>query len=333
MPEPERTQKQVAEKYKGNLDYYHRGHFFRRLRWIAFVIVAVGSVAFALSFGKWGKPAFFSTGPISQNHAQLVHDCNVCHEKSQPDLTRGLGLHEAAADPVGKFAQLRDWIARAPAALDSLRPAKFTTTAEQALKGTSLADMDRACIKCHDPQRLHQPQAAALALRRVYHEMPMVFSGACANCHREHVTSARMALPRSEACATCHNDSTRLAATSAHIREEGPPLLGAAAAELADGQRHFVMPRTQQQPVAFKSFAEGHPHFAYEQPGARDPGTIKFNHARHFEADIPPMEAASRLDCRSLAQGHSWSASTTSSTALCHEPSSIRARSSPARRG
>jgi predicted CXXCH cytochrome family protein len=322
MPEPQRTQKQVAEKYKGNLDYYRRGHFFRRLRWITFLVVAVGSIAFALSFGKWGRPEFFNTGPISQNHAQLVHDCKVCHENAQPDMTRGLGLHEAAADPVEKFAQFCDWIARVPSALDSLRPAKFSATAEQALRATSLADMDEACIKCHEPQRLHQPQAAALALRGVFHEMPMVFSGACADCHREHVTSARMALPRSDACATCHNDAAKLAATSARIREEGPPLEHATAALLADGQRHFVMPRPPQ-PVAFKSFAEGHPKFAYEQPGARDPATIKFNHARHFEADIPPI-GGRKLDCSDCHKPEPKGAfmeriSYEKHCALCHE--------------
>ncbi len=322
MPDPQRTQKQVAEKYKGNLDYYRHGHAFRRLRWITFAVVAVGSVAIALTFGSWGQPSFFSTGPISQNHAQFAHDCKVCHEKAQPDLARGLGLPEAVADPVGKFEQLRKWIAQAPAALDSLRPAKFHSTAEDALKITSLADMDAACIKCHDPQRLHQPQSAALALRRVYHELPVVFSGACADCHREHVTSARMALPRSDACATCHNDPGRLAATISYLREDGPPLTGAAAVKLADDARHFVMPRTGQ-PVAFKSFAEGHPKFAYEQSGARDPGTIKFNHARHFESDIPPIGGRT-LACSDCHQPEPKGAfmeriSYEKHCALCHE--------------
>lgn len=297
MPEPQRTQKQVAEKYKGNLDYYRRGHFFRRTRGIAFAVVALGSLLIALTYGKWGRPALFNTGPISQNHAQFMHDCKVCHEKSEPDLSRAAGLDALAAEPAAKIGDIVTWLTggKLSAALGTLAPGKFHHTAEQALRATSLAEMDKACIKCHDPQRLHQPQSAALALRGVHHEMPLVFSGACADCHREHVTSARMALPRSDACATCHNDAVKLAATSMRIHEAGPKLQQPTAAELADGQRHFVMPLPAQS-VAFKTFAEGHPAFGYEQSGARDPATIKFNHQRHFAADIPPIDGR-KLDC------------------------------------
>lgn len=295
MDDPQRTQKQVAEKYRGNLEYYRRGHFFRRTRAIVFALVAVASVAVALTYGRWGRPEFFSTGPISQNHAQFARDCNVCHQDSQPDMVRGAGLDELARDPVGKLAQLRDWIVKAPAAFGALRPPQMRAATEQALDQTSLQKMDQACIQCHDPQRLHQPQASALALRRVHHELPLVFSGACADCHREHVTPARMTLPRSDSCATCHNDAAKLLATSQRIHEPGARTQQPVVAELADNQKHFVMPREARQ-IAFESFAEGHPVFGYEEPGARDPGTIKFNHQRHFQADIPPI-AGRKLEC------------------------------------
>ncbi len=43
MAAPRRTQKQIAERYKGNLGYYNKKHPWRRARrWVSFLAIAGG---------------------------------------------------------------------------------------------------------------------------------------------------------------------------------------------------------------------------------------------------------------------------------------------------
>lgn len=307
-----RTAKQVAEKYKGNLDYFRKPHFFRRLRGIAFALAVLGSLAAAIGFHYYGgRRAFFNTGPISANHAQFSNQCEVCHEGSRDDLAELLRLDKAAAHAReatfpsmdGLPAKARDAVAsgaeKVAAHLDPERARQTAHALGRAvLGGTSLERMDAACAKCHEPQKLHLPQLAALSLRQVSRELPVVGAGACSSCHREHVGSGPMRMPGSESCAACHGSLDRLHESLTLVPTEGA--LASPRPEIrdfGDGQRRFIPPRAApHQPVAFTSFAEGHPPFGYESKDARDPAAIRYNHARHEQADIPLVDGR-RLDC------------------------------------
>src|SRR5258708_7628229 len=88
--EQKRTQKQVAQKYSGHLDYYRQPHPFRRARRVIFVSIVILSLVLSFGFNSIvpDKTAvrFFSTGPLSQNHANLSENCRACHWGTTPDL-------------------------------------------------------------------------------------------------------------------------------------------------------------------------------------------------------------------------------------------------------
>src|ERR1041385_7585743 len=81
MPTPGRTQKQIAERYKGNLGYYKRKHPWRVARWCASFLSIAGGIAGLILFQKRGNEEFFSSGRISSNHAAFARDCAKCHDK------------------------------------------------------------------------------------------------------------------------------------------------------------------------------------------------------------------------------------------------------------
>src|SRR5205085_4132632 len=89
MAKPGRTQKQIAERYKGNLGYYARLHPWRRARAIVSLLSIFGGL-FALWFFYNRTPEkFFNPGALSQYHAHLPNNCSDCHDKS---LVAGRGL-------------------------------------------------------------------------------------------------------------------------------------------------------------------------------------------------------------------------------------------------
>ena len=282
MPSP-RTQKQVVEKYKGNLTYYRHGHYLRWLKLGLFFLSVAGSIAAVMTYPRWGRPALFSTGPISANHAAFAHDCRQCHEDADPDLARRIKpiefLQAARRGELPSGRAAADWL----------------------IQKTALTHMDRACAKCHDPEQLHQPQAAALSMVGILSKITVVHSSSCSQCHREHVGVERMKLPDSRTCETCHNDAARLAASLEIMPiPDATPLTAPASVVLPDGLRHFLVPRSDDRRLAaFKSFADGHPAFGYEASAAKDPTALKFNHQRHGQADIPKINghALNCIDC------------------------------------
>ena len=314
MPGPNRTQKQIAEKYKGNLDYFHKGHYYRRLRAVCFLLAAIGSIAAALTFPYWGKQEYFSTGPISANHASFAQDCQVCHEGANTDLFKVLPIGKAHPAPTGSAdVNLRSINAASPSTkapsltavkssaddpAPGLKKDKLTALAEQGLALTDIARMDRACLKCHDAMHLHQPQTEALQMRTVRRDLPLVHTGSCAVCHREHVGAEPMKLPGAESCAACHYDRSALARTRELLRLNNPHLpTRAENRDLGDGVIRFIAPPGPEgELVTFESYEKGHPPFAYEKPNLRDPAAIEFNHWRHAQPDIPPV-AGRKLDC------------------------------------
>src|SRR5205085_9887573 len=82
-----RTQKQIAERYKGNLGYYKRNHPARLARFcISFLALARGVAGILIYqkmiFRQRASEEFFNSRKISSNHAQYAANCSVCHNKS-----------------------------------------------------------------------------------------------------------------------------------------------------------------------------------------------------------------------------------------------------------
>jgi predicted CXXCH cytochrome family protein len=297
MAGPNPTQKQIAEKYKGNLDYFHKGHYYRRARGICFLLTAIASVGVVFTWSYWGKEELFSTGPISANHAKFERQCQACHEGADPDLVKLFPFKKAGTISLEKMKTAAGTV-QLPS-LETLKlsaekmranadQAHFAALLQQGLEYASISNMDRACLKCHEALDLHQPQAAEMRLRAVSSEFALVHAGGCSTCHREHVGREPMKLPGSEACAICHNDADALARTRILLKTNSERVPKTAEnREIGDGIIRFIAPpKPSGQLATFKSYAEGHPPFEYEQPNLRDSSTIRFNHWRHEQADV-----------------------------------------------
>ena len=90
-------------------------------------------------------------------------------------------------------------------------------------------------------------------------------------------------------CQACHGNRERLLQDLKTIATGGdaPPATGEISDALGDGVRRFFAPRpSPHEPAVFTSFANGHPAFGYQQPGARDPARISYNHQRHEQPDV-----------------------------------------------
>ena len=315
MADQPRTQKQIAQKYKDNLDYYRRGHFLRRLKLLCFLVAILASLGAVFGFRYWATPEYFNTGPISQNHARFAKDCAACHDGGEADMSRALKLDQAITDlkegnlPSVDLDKLKSAGKKfspaemAAAAQRQFSPEKFSAFQKTVIKKSSLAGMDHACLKCHEPFKLHQPQTEALKLRGVHPEMPLVHSDRCSTCHREHVGTGLMKLPGGETCASCHADLKELARTRNVIKVNSPsPPVRPENRDLGDGLNRFIMPQeANAQPAVINTYADGHPIFRYEAADARDPAIIKFNHNRHEQADIPKINGQ-KLDCANCHQ-------------------------------
>ena len=80
MPFSRRTQKQVAERLKGNLDYYNKPHPWRSLRfWTSTLVLLAGFAAVPAYYYFKGPEQFMNPGPISRAHASFANDCAACH--------------------------------------------------------------------------------------------------------------------------------------------------------------------------------------------------------------------------------------------------------------
>jgi len=271
MPENPDSQKNISKGYAGNLSYFRRPHYWRRLRFLCFSLVVTLCALGVFISGKWGSPKKFNPGPLSQNHAHLVDRCETCHTGSGESL--GVDLFEN----ITKLASM-----------------------------SSLEAMDAACMTCHPGTGLHAPQIMTVGFSQV--SQGLVHASSCASCHREHAGPHRMALPSNQTCTDCHgslaklHDSRTLPKQTPSTRVTPLAAAGGQTVDLGEGLRVFLPPaRAPESLAAFESFAHGHPGFGYESPEARDPSDLKFNHARHFRADIPKLNNA-KLDCASCHQ-------------------------------
>src|SRR6266581_2025583 len=147
MPSPERTQKQIAEKYKGNLDYFKKIQPWRLARFlVSFLTLSLGVAAVVL-YQRHGDERFFNPGRLSSNHAALVDQCASCHDKSL--LTGG-----------------------------QLTRIKFKeVVSDRFHHGIAFDPIDKNCAACH----LKQDKRTY-----AFHQPNVVENRSCSVCHQEH---------------------------------------------------------------------------------------------------------------------------------------------------
>ncbi|MEI6714595.1 MAG: hypothetical protein WCO60_12635 [Verrucomicrobiota bacterium] len=268
MDNQSNSQKRIARIYAGNLGYFRRSHYLRTLRLLGFLLMLALCAFAVFGYFKWGVQKAFSPGPLSENHAFLVQNCQACHTGSASDL-------------VQHPEKVRDMVSL-----------------------VALQGMDHACLSCHSGKDLHSPQLqtlhqgnAALSPRQ-----STVHASSCAACHREHAAPQRLALPANQACTHCHASEDRLRESRSLLAQVVPldSAKGGRNLDLGDGVLRFIVPSTEES-HAFESFSKGHPPFAYERSGQVDPAALKFNHARHARSDMPLINNR-KLDCATCHQ-------------------------------
>jgi hypothetical protein len=86
MPLNRGTQKQIAQRFKGNLDYFRKAHYWRRLRFLAILSISlIGTAAIAYFYFRGGE-SIYNPGSISQHHASFANNCAECHEPAKKSL-------------------------------------------------------------------------------------------------------------------------------------------------------------------------------------------------------------------------------------------------------
>lgn len=158
MPEPRRTQKQIAERYKGNLDYYRRLHPWRLARIIISAVTIIGGIVAIWFYEKRGPQDFYNVGTISSPHAHFGSDCKQCHEV--------------------KAGVPQDRVQFAHAVSDRFH------------KGVDFTAIDRKCEVCHKQHTLHAPNVVenrSCSACHMEHQgrdsMRRVALANCAACH------------------------------------------------------------------------------------------------------------------------------------------------------
>jgi predicted CXXCH cytochrome family protein len=248
---PGRTQKQIAERYKGNLGYYKKRHPWRMARWCTSVVALAAGCAGILVFQQHGNEDFFSSGKISSNHAGFAHDCAKCHDKGA-----------ALGDQI-RFATYRQVVT------------------DRFQRGVDFTSVDRKCEECHKRHTLHEPN--------------VIENRSCSVCHQEHLGPGRMSRVTNLDCASCHANGSIMEASSQKGAQLPPDAFHLR--QFPVTQVVFKLPRPSKgYTQVVSSFAGDHPEFQLIREKARDPDVLRFNHQRHFAADIPPVNGQ-KLDC------------------------------------
>jgi hypothetical protein len=256
MATPRRSQKQISEKYQGNLRYYNRLHWGRLARFLVSFLAICAGLAAIIVYQQRGNERFFNPEKLSGSHADLPNGCASCHDKASLSLTGQT------------FAGFRKILS------------------DRFHHDVDFEPIDRNCEACHleRDKRTH-----------VFHQPNVVKDRSCSICHQEHRGRNSMQAVASANCAACHNDSSTMEAAAA----KGMQLPPAAFHFHTQPTQRVVyeMPRPSRgYTKVFESFAGNHPEFQLTTAKARDPDVLRFNHQRHFAADIP-LVGGKKLDC------------------------------------
>jgi len=94
MPSPRKSQKQIAQRYAGNLRYFKLLHPLRRARVLITLACLLVSIAFALIYLDSVRSSrrlelLSSSGGISRAHSRFAKDCRQCHDPAlKPSLEK-----------------------------------------------------------------------------------------------------------------------------------------------------------------------------------------------------------------------------------------------------
>jgi class III cytochrome C family protein len=160
MATPYRTQKQIAERYKGNLGYYKKVHPWRRARRLVTAIFIIGGIAAIWIYQTRGRETFFSAGKLSAEHAGFGNNCASCHDKAL--MTEG-----------------------------PLTPKTFRAIVKERFRnGIPFESIDQKCQTCHTHHAFHEPNVVQNRSCSACHQehqgpgpMKLVASSNCASCH------------------------------------------------------------------------------------------------------------------------------------------------------
>ena len=247
MAIPRRTQKEISERYQGNLRFYDRIHLWRLSRFLVSFFAICAGLAAIIVYQRRGNETFFNPGKLSTSHAALVDGCASCHDKAS--LSRS-----------------------------ALTSARFQgLLSDRFHRGVSFDSIDKNCEACH-LQRDKRTYA--------FHRPNVVKDGSCSVCHQEHRGLNSMRAVASANCAACHNDSSIMEA-AAQKGMQLPPAVFHFHSQPTQRVVYEMPRPARGYTQVFASFAKDHPEFQLDYGKARDPDVLRFNHQRHLAADIP----------------------------------------------
>jgi hypothetical protein len=145
------------------------------------------------------------------------------------------------------------------------------------------AVLEADCAACHVPTAGMFSAAASDAACLSCHDGPIhhaaqTKSVGCATCHKEHRGRVNIVAAKDETCAECHGD----------LKTSG-------------GAPHYA--------AHIESLEDGHPEFGALRDNARDPGTIRVNHAIHMKPiRRGPNGPNAQLECGDCHQAGAASA-------------------------
>jgi hypothetical protein len=165
---------------------------------------------------------------------------------------------------------------------DSVTPERFSQVIRDRFqRGVPVEQLDRKCEVCHQHHAPHEPN--------------VVENRSCAVCHQEHKGAESMGVVASLECAACHNDRHVMEASGRKGTQLPPSAFQIH--KLRVVQTAFEMPRPPNgYTQTFASFWSDHPEFQLNREQVRDPDILRFNHQRHFAADIPLLNGQ-KLAC------------------------------------
>ena len=157
MPLNRGTQKQIAQRFKGNLDYFRKPHYWRRLRFFTILIVSLIGCGAMAWFFFGGSEAMYNPGPISQHHSQFAADCAQCHEPQTKSLVgAALKFTNEGIDQRCEKCHARHSFHQPNVVQD-----RSCTMCHQEHEGSGpmVAPGDSQCLRCHDDA--HEMTASA----------------------------------------------------------------------------------------------------------------------------------------------------------------------------